>query len=219
MTIDIDESKVARSPARLWLGWTLATTVGMLLGFVPASLVVGNLDLGLARILVPLVAGLLVGFFQWVVLRPYLVQATDWILAGAAGWATGFALGLVVIQALAGSVFGVILGYLLFGVLIGLIQWPVLRREIPHALPWVLASVLGWAAGFLASRLVADLLFGGEPVHPALVALVSAGVSGLVAGAITGVVFIRIVRQPERIPSGASERKASSLPHDAGELK
>lgn len=199
MTIDIDEAKVERNPAGLWLSWTLATAAGMLLGFVPASLVVENIDLGLARVLVPLLAGFLVGLLQWVVLRPYLVLASDWILAGAAGWAVGFALGLAVIQALSGSLIGAIAGYLLFGVLIGLIQWPVLRREIPNALSWVLASVLGWAAGLLAAQLALSLLFGDNPVHPVVTSAISAGVSGLVAGAITGLAFVQIVRQPERI--------------------
>jgi hypothetical protein len=199
MTIDIDESKVERNPVSLWLSWTLATAVGMLLGFVPASLVVDNIDLGLARVFVPLVAGLLVGLLQWVVLRPYLVQASDWILAGAAGWAVGFALGLVVIQTLSGSPIGAITGYLLFGVIIGLIQWPVLRREIPNALSWVLASIVGWAAGLLVAQLALSQFFGDNPIHPVVTSAISAGVSGLIAGAITGWAFVQIVRQPERI--------------------
>jgi hypothetical protein len=166
---------------------------------VPASLVVDNIDLGLARVFVPLVAGLLVGLLQWVVLRPYLVQASDWILAGAAGWAVGFALGLVVIQTLSGSPIGAITGYLLFGVIIGLIQWPVLRREIPNALSWVLASIVGWAAGLLVAQLALSQFFGDNPIHPVVTSAISAGVSGLIAGAITGWAFVQIVRQPERI--------------------
>lgn len=203
MTIDIDEAKVERHPAVLWLSWTLATAAGMLLGFVPASLVVDNIELGLARVLIPIVAGLLVGLLQWVVLRPYLVQSSDWILHGAAGWAAGFALGLAIIQALSGSLIGAIVGYLLFGVIIGLIQWPVLRREIPNALSWVVASVVGWAAGLLIAQLALSLLFGNNPIHPVVTSAISAGVSGLVAGAITGLAFVQIVRQPERL-SGKS---------------
>jgi hypothetical protein len=199
MAIDIDEVKVARNEFGLWLGWTLATMVGMLLGFLPAALLVPELDLGLARVLIPLVAGLSVGFLQWLVLRSYLTYSGDWILTGGAGWAAGFALGLIVIQALSGSWLGAAVGYLLFGAIIGLLQWPVLRREIPNAIPWVLASVIGWALGAYLSQVVIGAIANGSPVDPLLSTAVITGVTGLVAGAVTGLAFVWIVRQPERV--------------------
>src|SRR4030095_440411 len=57
MTIDIDEAKVERNELGLWLGWTLATAGGMLLGFLPTILLVNVLNLGLAQIAVPVLAG------------------------------------------------------------------------------------------------------------------------------------------------------------------
>jgi hypothetical protein len=198
MTIDIDETKVRRNEFGLWLGWTLATTAGMLFGLLPFMLLVEDLDLWLARILVPLWAGFLVGVFQWLVLKNYLTHSVDWILHGGAGWALGYALGLVVIQIFAENRLGALIGYILFGIIIGLIQWPVLRREIPNVIPWVLASVAGWALGSYASQAVLNAFVSGDQISQALSSAVISAVTGLVAGAITGAVLVWIVRKPER---------------------
>ncbi len=197
MTIDIDEVKVARGGAGLWLGWALATAAGMALGFVPPLLLAPEVDLWLFRMLVPLWAGLLVGLFQWAVLRGYLTHAADWIVNGSGGWALGFSLGLLVIHLLSGSLIGTILSYLLFGVIVGVIQWPVLRREIPSAFPWVLASVLGWSLGALTAQLILMFIAAGSAPSPIISTLVSVVITGLVAGAVTGLALIWITRQPE----------------------
>jgi hypothetical protein len=197
MTIDIDESKVARNEFGMWLEWTLATALGMLVGYLPSIIFVDLIDLGLARVVIPVLAGLLVGFSQWVVLRQYLTESSDWILAGGAGWAVGYALGLFLINNLTGSLLGGLLGYVLFGVIVALVQWPVLRREIPNALAWVLASVIGWTAGFYLSQVSLGVFFDGPTIAPAVSTSVISGMSGLVAGAVTGLALVWIVRQPE----------------------
>ncbi len=197
MGVDIDERKVQRNEFGMWLAWTLATAVGMLLGLTPQLLVVEYLPLWLVRILTPLIAGFLVGIFQWVVLRNYLEYSQDWILNVGAGWGLGFALGLVIIQTLNKSLLGAILGYILFGVIIALVQWPVLRREVPHVVTWVLASVVGWALGAVLSQVILDLLVTGNVTSQVLSTSVISGFTGLIAGAITGVALVWIVRQPE----------------------
>jgi hypothetical protein len=198
MTIDVDEAKVARNEFGLWLGWTLATAIGMLAGFLIAWLLVDETDLGLARVLVPLVAGFSVGFLQWLVLRNYLTYSVDWILTGGAGWAIGYAIGLTLLQFLASSLLSVLIGYLLFGLSIAIFQWPVLRREIPNAIPWVLANILGWALGAYLSQFFLNLVYTGSAINPLLSTGVLSGLTGLIAGAITGLAFVWIVRQPER---------------------
>jgi hypothetical protein len=198
MAIDLDEAKVNRNELGLALAWALATGAGMALGYLPAALLVNLLDLGLARVLVPLLVGLLVGFAQWLVLRRYMTRSQDWILAGGAGWVIGYALGLIIVQALSGSPVGSWVGYLLFGALIGLAQWPVLRYEIPKASLWVLASVVGWTAGFAISHALLNLIFAGDRASLPLVAVVDSGMSGLIAGLITGAALAWLVRQPDR---------------------
>jgi len=197
MTIDIDEVKVERNEFGLWLGWTLATAGGMLLGFLPTVPLVNLLDLGFAHIAVPALAGTAIGFAQWLVLRRYVIASTQWIWSDGISWAAGYILGLLLIQVLPSTIFVAFIGYFLFGVIVALVQWPVLRREIPHLFTWVVANALAWAAGYWVSQAVLSLFFTGDLIPPAVSTAVIAVTSGLVAGAITGVALIWIVRKPE----------------------
>ena len=199
MTIDINEAKVARNEFGMWLEWTLATAFGMLLGFLPSIVLVNIMDLAMARLIVPLFAGFLVGLAQWVVLRKYVNEVSDWILAAGASWAVGYALGLFIMNGLTGTGLDSFVGYILFGIIVALVQWPILRREIPNVWMWILANVIGWTAGFYMSQVALDLFFNGPTIAPIASTSVISGVSGLVAGAITGIALIWIVRKPERI--------------------
>ena len=198
MTVDINEAKVANNEFGMWLEWTLATALGMLLGFLPSIVLVNLLDLAFARIIVPLWAGLLVGLAQWVVLRKYLNESSDWILAGGASWAVGFALGLFIMNGLTGTGLDGFIGYILFGIIVAVVQWPLLRREVPNVWMWILANVIGWSAGFALSQVSLDLFFNEPAINPVASTSVLSGVAGLVAGAITGVALVWIVRKPER---------------------
>jgi hypothetical protein len=198
MSIDINETKVASNEFGMWLEWTLATALGMLLGFLPSLLLVNLLDLTVARLIVPLWAGFLIGLAQWVVLRKYINEASDWVLAAGASWAIGFALGLFIMTGLTGTGLDGFVGYILFGMIVAVVQWPVLRREIPNIWMWILANVVGWTAGFYLSELSLDLFFNGPAINPVASTAVLSGVSGLIAGAITGVALVLIVRRPER---------------------
>jgi|SRR6185295_3175155 len=199
MTIDLDEAKVERNEFGLWLGWTLATAGGMLLGFLLTIPLVNLLDLGFARVIVPILAGVLIGFSQWIVLKRYLTTSADWVLAGGTGWAAGYALGLLVVQNLPSTLFGGIAAYLLFGAIVAIVQWQVFRREIPSALTWIVVNALGWAAGWSASQVALDLFFHDPVIEPVVSTSVIAGTSGLVAGAITGIALIWIARKPDKL--------------------
>ena len=198
MTIDIDEVKVERNELGLWLGWTLATAGGMLLGFLPTILLVDVLNLGLAQIAVPVLAGTVIGFAQWLVLRRYATATTEWVWGDGISWAAGYILGLLLIQMLPSTVFAAFIGYFLFGVIVALVQWPVLRREIPQVFTWIIASAVAWAVGYWASQAVLSL-FTDPVIAPAVGTTVIAVTSGLVAGAITGIALIWIVRKPELV--------------------
>ena len=196
MTIDIDEVKVERNELGLWLGWTFATAGGMLLGFLPTILLINVLNLGLAQIAVPVLAGTVIGFAQWLVLRRYVTAGTQWDWTDGISWAAGYILGLLLIQLLPSTVFVVFIGYFLFGAIVALVQWPVLRREIPQVLTWLVASALAWAVGYWVSQAVLSV-FTDPLIDPVVGTAVIAITSGLVAGAITGVALIWIVRKPE----------------------
>lgn len=199
MSIDINETKVASNEFGMWLEWTLATALGMLLGFLPSLVLVNILDLTLARLIVPLWAGFLIGLAQWVVLRKYVNEASDWVLAAGASWAVGFAVGLLIMSGLTNTGLDGFFGYILFGIIVAVVQWPILRREIPNVWMWILANVVGWTAGFYLSGLSLDLLFNGPTIDPVASTSVLSGVSGLIAGAITGLALVLIVRKPERM--------------------
>lgn len=198
MAIDIDEAKVVHDEFGMWLKWTLATALGMLLGFLPSLVLVNVLDVVLARLIVPLWAGFLVGLAQWFVLRQYVNNVSDWVFAAGASWAAGYALGLLIMNGLTNTGLDSFFGYVIFGVIVAIVQWPILRREIPHLWMWIAANVIGWTIGFYASNLVLTLFFHGPAIAPVASTSVLSGVSGLVAGAITGVALVLIVRQPEQ---------------------
>lgn len=197
MTIDIDEARVERSEVGLWVSWIAATAGGMLLGFLPTILLVDVLDLALAQIVVPVLAGTTTGFAQWIVLRRYVTADSRWILADGTSWAAGYVLGLLLVQNLPSTIFIASIGYLLFGAIVALVQWPVLRREIPNLFVWIAASSFGWGAGFWISQLVLPLFYNGSTIEPFVSTTVIAVTSGVVAGAITGIALIWIARRPE----------------------
>jgi hypothetical protein len=198
MAVDFDERKIARDPTGLWLGWALATMVGLVVGYLPAALIIGEVDLGIARVLVPILAGVLIGLAQWLVLRRYLTESADWVFNLTGSWVVGYVIALLVVDWLGRGFWSVLFSYILFGVIVALFQWPVLRREVPQIGLWVIANVLGWTVGALASQLVIAALFGENPASLPVTTLVNALVVGLVAGVITGLALVRIVRQPER---------------------
>ena len=199
MTIDIDEAKVQRNEFGLWIGWTVATALGLIIGFLPSLLLINVLSLQLSRVIVPLLAGLLIGLAQWAVLRNYVVSSHDWVLAAGTSWALGYALGLFLIDILSGTPLGSLIGYILFGAIIAIVQYPILRREIPHVWSWIVANVIGWTLGFYLSQLALNVFSNMPAIPPLASTAVTSGVTGLVAGAITGIALIWIVRQPDLI--------------------
>jgi hypothetical protein len=197
MTIDLDEAKVEHSEVGLWLSWTFVTAGGMLLGFLLSIPLVNLLNLGFAQIIVPVLTGAIIGFAQWIVLRRFVTATSQWIWVDGLSWAAGYILGLFIVQFMPSTLFAGFIGYFLFGAVVALMQWQVLRREIPHVITWILVSALAWAASFWASQGVLALLFHGPSIAPAVSTTVIAVTSGLVAGAITGIALIWIVRKPE----------------------
>ena len=112
---------------------------------------------------------LLTGLLQYLLLRHYLPRIGRWIAATALGWLLGIAvvyLGYAIwpVALNANSVWS----SMLIGAVTGLAQWLVLRRWVPRAGWWVLASVLGWGlvrliAGEVFTSLLELLIIGAVP--------------------------------------------------------
>lgn len=75
----------------------------------------------------------------------------------------------------------------------------IVHREIPHVWSWILANVIGWTSGFYLSQLALNLFSNTPAIPPLASTSLTSGVTGLVAGAITGIALIWIVRQPDLI--------------------
>jgi hypothetical protein len=117
---------------------------------------------------------LLTGCLQYLLLRRYLPRAGWWIVATALGWPLGIA-----VVYLGYAVWPVVLNAnstwsaMLVGAVTGLAQWLVLRRQVPRAGWWVLASALGWGL----VRLIAGEVFT-SPLALLVIGAVPAAVTG-----------------------------------------
>ena len=93
-----------------------------------------------------LIAGAMIGFGQWLVLRRWVDRAWWWILASGAGWGGAIALGMTTYGIFAAELRWEVVGMamtlpvIFFGV--GLFQWLLLRRWVRRAGWWLLASGL-----------------------------------------------------------------------------
>lgn len=197
MAIDISERKVEQNEWKLWLGWMVMTGLGLLIGFLPSRLLAEIIGLGIARILSPLLAGGLIGMGQWLVLRSFITDCSDWILATGAGWGIGYAAGIFILQLLPTGYWFGLFGIGLFGLIVGLIQWPILRREIPNIVPWIIANVVGWVSGFILSQVFTNLIYNNFEVSEFIISIVILSVNGLISGALIGAVLVWIVRKPD----------------------
>lgn len=213
------------SSGSLWRRWVGANAIGELLGLGAVGLlaaalgptlaesprVVPQLTFAAAMIASGAVEGLIVGYFQWRVLRHALpgVPRGRWLKATIVGALMAWTLGM-----LPSTVFAVLqptsqLGpdtepsnwvvypaAALLGAVAGLVlasmQWRVLRAHTRNAGWWLPANALAWALGMPIMFLIADLAvaFG----YPTAVFLVPAGLllAGAVVGAVHGVALVRI---------------------------
>ena len=138
-----------------WLQWTLANTLGWLVGWA----IFGELWIG---------AGL--GLAQWLVLRREVSISGWWILVSGLAWVASWALivsGFVVPPG--GGIIPSLIAGAVMGLLLGLGQWFLLRRWVFFASLWILANASVWAVGFTG------MIAGGE-----LTGAVTGAVTGLV---------------------------------------
>jgi hypothetical protein len=98
------------------------------------------------------VMGIVTGAVQYGLLRPILPRMGWWVPATTGGWLLGMFLVAACIQLHWMVPAQMDLTFLLMGLSIGLAQWPVLRRRLPGAGWWPVASLLGWGLVALANR-------------------------------------------------------------------
>jgi len=98
------------------------------------------------------VMGLLTGAVQYGLLRRILPRMGWWVLATAGGWLLGMFLVAAFIRLHWMGRADLDLTLVLMGLSIGFAQWLVLRRRLPGAGWWLVASLLGWGLAALVNR-------------------------------------------------------------------
>lgn len=193
------------------LEWMLATTVALVLALLVSDILFALLGWYLIIFIVVSLFllpgglfGLMVGTFQWLVLRQYLPQGGSWILATSAGFAGAGALLFVGVYYLARfdicgtpHSFACFLVYAGVSPLVGFAQWIPMRRWTSRAAVWVLGSILGWTGFLIVEVFKSNSLPGLNGLVNSLVDVISGYDSaaspygatllgGLLAGGITG---------------------------------
>jgi hypothetical protein len=139
-----------------------------------------------------LLVATLPGFLHGLILRRWFPQAGWWVLASGAGsflglLATGWGLGVADTQeGTTFARFAVPASMAVAGAVAGTLQWVVLRRWVPRAGWWVLASSISWVA---AESAYLELTRAGD-----VRLLWGAVVSGTISGAITGLTLVGLMR-------------------------
>ena len=123
--------------------------------------------------------GIWVGVFQWLVLQGRITRPWRWIVATSVGWLVGYFITLYGLPSEPGSLTGITLG-----LATGLAQWIILRREVQWAGWWIIFSTIGWVTGL-------NLMPGFF-------------ITGVMAGALTGLCLEILLRNPKPKANGAN---------------
>ena len=188
----------------LWRAWFVAATAGEFVGFlVPACAGALFPESVLVLVAAGAVEGALLGTAQALVLRRALpgLPVRAWIAATAAAAALAWSIGLVpsqlgehlsalpvalVVAAAAG-------GGLVLLASIGTAQWLLLRRLVPRAWRWIVATAAAWLAGLGVFFAVATPLW--QPGQPTwLIALIGAAGGLAMAATVAAVTGLAVER-------------------------
>jgi hypothetical protein len=196
-----DEVPLRSKPAWFVVEWTIAASLAMLI-VMSVWTVMGRgagprLQMRLVS-LMPLLAGVVIGTLQWMLLRRRLPLGWSWVAVSAASMGAP-ALGMLVpaVMMYAVQLWFVTLttpfGFAFIGAWMGLAQWLVLRRHVAFALFWVPASALAWS--------------GWNLYRYGVTSLTIAVLGGLVTGTVMAVLLQHTRPAPARAP-GAGSRLA-----------
>ncbi len=118
-----------------------------------------------------IVLGIGIGVLQGFVLQSYLSKFWNWIIATSLGWALGSSVILV------GGLSSMdLIAALLIGITTGTAQWLVLRKELRWSGWWIMISIVAWTSGMV--------------LLPGII------LTGVIAGAVTGIALVLLIRFP-----------------------
>jgi hypothetical protein len=195
---------LTRAEWSLSLRWVLATTVGWVVGFAICETVVKPFVYTLTHFPSDgAVIGISIGIGQWLVLNRRINRTRWWIVTSIIGFGIGKDVGDIVAQVVPGAIGSAFAG-LAIGASLGVAQWLVLRRHVPEASWWILASAIGWAVG---STIIASV--DGESDDGMALAYVIGAIGAAVTGLITATALVWLLRRsldgrPAAEPAGGS---------------
>lgn len=147
--------------------------------------------------------GILLGFFQWNILKKYSgkINVADWAqftaLAVILGWSLGMLptpIGENIRDPNSIFINSVVFLAPLFLALIGFAQWMSMRKHVKHAGKWVLANTIAWPIGIAAAIAVLSFL---PPDYPAAIWIITGIMVGIMmgamVGAITGIALVKVL--------------------------
>lgn len=189
--------------------------VGAALGWTAGLYTVATVPGPFNSNLIWIVAGLSLGVVQWLVLRPHLRRAWQWIAASVAGWLVAFNIGSLVFGIMTdvlngpglslfesavsanATVSGLAVLFIVWlligaagGAVAGGVQWFVLRQYFPRSGWWVAANALGWGVGLGSSwfAVLATLTFIVPPSSNVAAGITVGTPLALVGGALSGAI-------------------------------
>ncbi len=195
------------------LGLAAAIGIGVMLLMGEPRSTAGVLAVASLMVMIGVAEGVIVGYAQWRVLRSYLetLMARVWIGATALGafiaWMLGMLPSTIINLSATGAsgpppamndalMFGLAaaMGAAL-GIILALPQWRVLRRHVSHAVWWLPANALAWAAGmpliFMGVGITGQL---GVGWRAGLFIAATLAVTGAVVGAIEGFFLVYLLK-------------------------
>ena len=193
-----------------WAKWVLATAGGWLLGSLINVMVIsllGATSLGEAlnatspdqvpqstalllagvSLVLLLIVGFAIGFFQWMVLRQQVPQIQQWALFTAMGFALGsFAM------------------LTFMGLGVGLAQWLLLRRELSKTGWWPVINAVAWPLAYMFGGSLGAYI--GQALNvPFIGGVLGSTLIGAIVGALTGAALLWLLRENRVLLDGLRE--------------
>jgi hypothetical protein len=183
-----------------WLRWVIASFLGFAVGGMIGGFIMFAFHGELWRLGFAFfgpIFGAAGGIVQWFVLRQYIARSGGWVLATAVSYtlATVAAPLIFSLPYSDPAVAGMVTFAAVAGIVGGILQWLVLRRKIPHAGWWMLASILGLVLGMGIGGPVAMTL--GQAGRELEATVVFGILFGVGVGAIPGAALVWLLKHPK----------------------